>query len=224
MFITLSVGSSGKIGLEGDGVEDGCELMLQVSDGTVVDDVIISGGDRSAFLEVFDLALVAFADFLGVEGAMGALSDAFVAQVFVRDDSDEDELAREFMLKRLIFSPGVNSVEDDAFLASGDEVVGLGDSLADDPIFAFGLTDHFAEFAFVVRGIFDAAFFHFFINHAAEIDFRDAFRGEIIDGDGFTTAAHADDGEEFDVALLFHNYVRLYHTGREWKGLEWSIL
>ncbi len=75
-----------------------------------------------------------------------------------------------------VFGPRIKSVEDDAFLAGGDKVFGFGDGLTGDPILAFGGADMFAEFGLALGGNFDAAFFHFFINHAAKVDFgRAAF-------------------------------------------------
>lgn len=86
-------------------------------------------------------------------------------------------------------------------MAGRDEVAGFGDGLADNPIGAFGLADHFAEmfFALTVRGALDAAFLHFFVNHTTEIDFGDAAVGEVIDGDRFAATTHTDEGKDFDI-------------------------
>lgn len=105
------------------------------------------------------------------------------------------------MLEDAVFSPGIEAVEDDALLASRDEVLGFGDGLAGDPILAFSGADHFAEgfLTFTVRGALDTTFGHFAVDHAAKVDFGDATFGEIVDGDGFATARHSDDGKNFDV-------------------------
>lgn len=179
--------------------KNGVELGLEVGDAAVVHDVIIGGGDGAAFFEVFDFAVVAFADFLGVKGAFGALSYTLVAQGFGSDNGDKGELAREFMLKDFVLGPGIDAVQDDAFLASSDEVFGLSDSLLDDPIFTLSGADRLTKFAFAIRGDFQTALLHFFINHAAKVNFGHALSGEIVDGDGFARTAHANNGEDFDV-------------------------
>lgn len=179
-------------------------MGIEVVDAAVVNEEIIGGGDGTAFFEVFDFALVALADLEGAKGAFGALGNAFIAKFFGGDNGNKGELAREFVFKDFVFGPRINAVEDDAFLASGKEIFGFGDGLPDDPIFAFGFADHFAEIAFVIGGDFEAALGHFFDNHAAEIDFGDAARGEIVDDDGFAASTHADDGEDFDISRIFH--------------------
>lgn len=105
------------------------------------------------------------------------------------------------MFEGFVLGPRVDSVKYDAFLTGRDEVFGFGDGLAGYPIFAFGAADHFAEFAFVfaVRSALDAALFHFFVNHIAEVDFGNTAFGEVINWDRFATATHADDGKYFDV-------------------------
>lgn len=123
------------------------------------------------------------------------MSETLVAELLGRDDGDDGHLAGELMLEGFVFGPGVDSVEDDALLAGGDEVFGLGDSLATDPILALGLTDHFAELPLGLRGDFDAALFHLAIENATEIDFGDAAVGEVVDHDGFAGAAHTDNGD-----------------------------
>lgn len=54
-------------------------MGLGILDGAVVEDVIVSGGDRTTFFEVFDFGDIAFTNGLGVKGAIGALGDAFIA-------------------------------------------------------------------------------------------------------------------------------------------------
>ncbi len=160
---------------------------------------IIGGGDRATFFEMLKLAEVAFANGAAVKGALGALGNALVAEMFGDDHSDKGEVSGELVFEGFVFCPGVDTVEDDAFLAGFDEVFNLGDGLANDPIFAFGGTNGLAEGTLALGGDFEAAFFHFFVNHAAEIDFGDAAAGEIVDGDGFAAAAHADDSDDFDI-------------------------
>ncbi len=125
--------------------------------------------------------------------------------MFRGDDGDKGEFAREFVLQDFILGPRVDAIEDDALLAGSDEVFGLGDGLLNHPIFTFGLANHFAKFAFAVWGALNPTFFHFFINHTTEVDFRDATFGEIVDGDGFTGTTHADDGEDFYISS-FHDF------------------
>lgn len=175
-------------------------------DGAVVHDVKVSGGNRATFFEVLDFADVALANSLGVEGALGAVGDPVITELLGGNDGDKSEITRELMLENLVFGPGVNSVEDDALLAGGDEVFNLSDGLADDPILTFGLADHFAELllAFAVGCALDAALLHFFVDHAAEVDFRDTTFGEVVDGDGFAAAAHADKGDDFNVSGICH--------------------
>ena len=181
--------------------EDGFELGVEIFDGTVVDNVIIGDGDGAAFFDSFDFVVVTLAGGLAVKGADGAVCKAFVTEVARGDDGDDGELvAGELFFEGFVFGPGVEAVEDDALLAGGDEVVDFGDNLAGDPVGAFFFADLFAEDFFVFGGDFDTAFFHFFEVHAAEVRFRDAVTGEIINDDGFAGAGHADDGEKFDVA------------------------
>ncbi len=151
--------------------------------------------------------MVTFADFLGVKGAVGAAGDALVTESFGGDEGDKSEDAGEFVLEDFVFGPGIDAVEDDAFLAGGDEIFDFGDDLADDPIFAFGLANHFAKFAFAIRSDGDIAFLHFFVNHAAKVDFWYATFGEIINSDRFATAAHADDGDDFDIFGTLHGNI-----------------
>lgn len=103
------------------------------------------------------------------------------------------------MLESFVFGPRIDAVKDDAFLAGGDEIFGLGNGLANYPILAFGLANHFAEFTLVVGAVFDAAFFHFFVNHTTKVDFGNAVLGKIVNGDGFAGTAHTDDGDNLDV-------------------------
>ncbi len=173
---------------------------MHIFDSAVVENEIVGGGDGAAFFEILDLADVAFADFGGVKGALRAFGDAFVAKLLGSDDGDKSEIAREFIFEDFVFGPRVDSVEDNAFLAGFDEIFGLGDGLANDPIFAFFGADFFAKFAFVVGGVFDAAFLHFFINHAAKIDSWHAVFGKVVDSNRFTTTTHADDGDDFDIS------------------------
>ena len=179
--------------------------MLDVA---IIEDVVVGHGDRGAFFEFFDFAVVAGADFLGVEGAFGAVGDAIVAEGAGGDDGDDGEfVAWEGVFEGAVFGPRIEAVEDDAFLAGGDEIVDFGDGLADDPILAFGGADHFAEFALAVRGDGDAAFVHFAVDHVAEVDFGGAATGEVVDGDGFAGAAHADDSDDFEI---FHGSIVAY--------------
>ena len=180
-------------------------MGAEVVDGAVVQDEIVGNGDRAAFLDGFDFVVVALASGLMVEGADGASGEAFVTEVAWGDDGDNSELvAGKLLFQSFVFGPGIEAVQDDAFLAGGDEVVHFGDDLAGDPIVAFFFADLFAEDFFVFGGDFDAALGHFFEVHAAEIGFRDAVVGKIIDDDRFAGAGHADDGEKFYVAI-FHD-------------------
>ncbi len=54
------------------------ELGVGFGDSAVVEDIVVGGSNGAAFFEVFDFAVVAFADFLCVEGAFGADGDAGV--------------------------------------------------------------------------------------------------------------------------------------------------
>ncbi len=198
---------------------------MGIGDGAVVENVIIGGGDGATFFQVFDFAEVAFADGSGVEGTFGAFGDAGVAGGLVGDDGDEGELAGEFVFEDFVFGPGVDAVENDAFLAGGDEVFDFGDGLTDDPVGTFGLANHFAEvfFAFAVGGAFDAAFLHFFVNHTAKVDFGNAVIGEVVDGDGLTAAAHTDEGEDFDVFVVIHIEISLAREGRK-VNITWGCM
>ncbi len=180
-----------------DGSEDGVELIFEVGDAFVVDDVMIGDGDGAAFFHFFDFAVVAFADGVSVKGALGTFGDAFIAEGFRGDDGDNGQSAGEFMLEGAIFGPRIDAVDDDLLLTGSDEVFSFGDSLASNPILTFGRADHFAKgfFAFAVRGAFDATFGHFLINHVAEVDLGETLAGEIVDSNGFASAAHADDGD-----------------------------
>lgn len=199
--------------LEIDFGEDGFELGAEVVDGAVVQDEIVGDGDRAAFLDGFDFVIVTLASGLAVEGADGASGKTFVTEVARGDDGDDGELvARELLFQGFVFGPGVEAIQNDALLAGGDEVVDFGDDLAGDPIVTFFFADLFAEDFFVFWGNFDVAFGHFFEVHAAEIGFRDAVVGEIIDDDGFAGAGHADDGEKFYVAI-FHELIIAYLRG-----------
>lgn len=168
------------MGLEIDFFENVIELLIEVGNGAIVHEEVVGSDDGAAFFEIFDLAMVAFADFLGVKGPLWADGDALVAQSFRSDHGDKSDLAGEFVLQDLVFGPRIDAVEDDALLTSGNEIFGLGDGLADDPIFTFFGADLFAEIAFIVGAVLDAAFFHFFIDHAAEVDLGDATLGEVI--------------------------------------------
>lgn len=201
---TNKMGCSYGRGLEIDFGEDGFEVGLEVVDRAVVEDVVVGHGDGGAFLEAFDFAEVAVADFGGGEGALGAMGEALVAEAFRNDDGDRGEQAGELVLKKLILSPRIETVEDDAFLAGRDEVFGFGDGLATDPIVAFGIANHLAELTLGLGGDFDAAFFHFFVEHAAEVDFGHAAFSEEVDDRGFAAAAHAKNGENFDVFVALH--------------------
>lgn len=169
--------------------------------------------------------VVALAGGLAVKGTDGAICEAFVADVSGGDDGDEGKLvAGEFTLEGFVFGPGIEAVENDAFLAGSDEVVDFVDDLAGDPVVAFFFADLFAEDFFVFGGDFDAAFFHFLEVHATEIGFRDAAVGKIVDGDGFTSAGHADDGEKFDVTRsVTHGFY--YSIGGWFRGdsARWRI-
>lgn len=105
------------------------------------------------------------------------------------------------MLKKAIFGPGIETIENDGLLTSRDEVFGFGDSLTADPVLAFGGADHFAEFFFAaaIRGTFDTTLGHFGINHIAKVNFGQAHRGEIVNYYGFAAPSHANDGENVEV-------------------------
>ncbi len=147
---------------------------------------------------------IALADGLGVERAVGAVRDALVAESLRGDNGDDGKVAGEFVLEGFVFGPGIEAVEDDAFLAGFDEILSLGDGLAGNPIFTFGVANHGAEgfLGLTIRGAGDAAFSHFLINHATKINLGVAVIGKVINGDGFATAAHADNGENFYISRI----------------------
>lgn len=182
----------------------------------VIEEEIVGHSDRATFLELFDFTIVAFADGLSIKRAVGTLRDTFIAELFWGNDGDEDEAARELVEEGSVFSPRVESVEDDVFLAGGDKVFGLGDRLFRDPILAFGLANHFAEsfFAFAIDRSLDATFFHFTVNHVPEVNFGKAFGGEVVDDDGFTAAAHADDSEDFYIVFCHVNNYSMIKSER----------
>lgn len=190
------------MGLKVDFVKDSLELGVEVGDGAIIKQVIVGGDDGATFFEVFDFTVVAFADFAGIEGAFGTFGNAIIPKMLGSDNTKEDNFAREFVFENFVFGPGIDAVEDDAFLASGDEIFGFGDNLADDPVSTFFLADAFTELAFTISGAFNAAFLHFFEDHATEVDFGDAVFGEIIDDNGFATTAHADDGKDFYIFII----------------------
>ncbi len=182
------------------------KLGIEISYAAVIKNIVVGGGNRAAFFEVFDFTNVALADGLGVEGAFGAFGDTLVTKGFRGNNGNESKAAGEFVLEDFVFGPRIDAVEDDAFLTGGDEVFGLGDGLTNYPVGAFGLADHFAEefLAFAIGSTFDTALLHFFVNHSAKIDFGDAAIGEVIDSDGFATAAHADEGDNFNIFCICH--------------------
>ena len=163
--------------LEIDFFENSVELSVGLGDGAVVEYIVVGGGDGATFFEVFDFAVVAFTNFLRVKGAFGADGDASIAQWFGSDDGNDGEFTGEFVFEDVIFGPGINAVENDTLLAGSDQVFGFGDGLADDPVSAFCLADLFAKFAFAVWSAFNATFLHFFIDHAAKVDFGCAVFG-----------------------------------------------
>ncbi len=151
--------------------------------------------------------IVAVACGLTVEGAHGAGGKALIAEVTRTDYGNDGELvAGELFFEGFIFGPGIETVENNALLASGDKVFNLGDDLADDPVVALFFADLFTEDLFIFWGDFDAALSHFFEIHAAEVGFRGAAGGEVVNDDGFAAAGHADDGEEFYV-VVFHGTI-----------------
>ncbi len=192
-------------GLEVDSFENVFDMALEIFDGAVVEDEIVSHGDGAAFFHFFDFAVVALADGLSVKGAVGALRDAFITHSFRDNNGEESEAARKFVLEGAIFGPGVESIKNDVFLTSFNQVFGFSDSLASDPIFALGFADHLAKglFAFTVNGAFNPALSHLLVNHVTEVNFGITEFIKIFDGYGFATAAHANNGENFNV-LCFH--------------------
>ena len=78
-------------GLEVDGLENGSQLGFEIRDIAVVYDVVVSHRDGGALFHFFNFAVVAFADFLGVEGAFGAAGDAGVTEGAGSDDGDNGE-------------------------------------------------------------------------------------------------------------------------------------
>lgn len=213
--------------LEVDGRKNSFELGVGGVDGAVVENVVVSSGDGAAFFDVFDFAAVAVADFGGGEGTLGAMSETFIAEGFGGDDGDDGDLTWEFMLEGFVFGPRIDTVEDDTLLAGSDKIFGFGDGLADNPIFALGGADHFTKFTLSGGSDFDAALFHFAIKQAAEVDFRDAVLGKIVDDDGFASAAHANDGENFDVfhVLIITLFGRTgRHRLRELCGGEGEVV
>lgn len=107
------------------------------------------------------------------------------------------------MLKDFVFGPGIYPIKDDAFLAGCDKIFDFGNDLADNPVGALGLANHFAEGFFVVWCDRNIAFLHFFENHATEVNFGIALIGKMVDSDGFTATAHADEGNNFNVFVIF---------------------
>ncbi len=167
----------------------------------VIEQIIVGDSDRTAFFETFNLGVIAKTSIFGGKGAFWASSKSAVTQGAGGNDGDSGEATRKFMLKEAIFGPGIEAVEDNGFLAGRDEILGFGDGLAANPIFAFGSTNHFAEFFFAtaIRGTLDAAFGHFGIDHVAKVNFWNAHRGEIVNNYGFTTTGHTDDGENVKI-------------------------
>lgn len=155
-------------------------------------------------MKALDFAEVAVANFCGVEGAVGAMGEAFVAEMLRNDDGDRGEKTREFMLKKFILGPRIETVKNDALLAGGNEVFSFGDGLATDPIITFGVADHFPKFTLRLGGDFDAAFFHFFVEHAAKVDFRHTTFGEEVNDGGLAAAAHTENGEDFNIFVHLH--------------------
>ena len=191
--------------LKVDSFENVFDMDLEVFDGTIIENEIVSHGDGAAFFHFFDFAVVALADGLSVKGAVGALRDAFITHSFRDNNGEESEAARKFVLEGAIFGPGVESIKNDVFLTSFNQVFGFSDSLASDPIFALGFADHLAKglFAFTVNGAFNPALSHLLVNHVTEVNFGITEFSKIFDGYRFATAAHANNGENFNV-LCFH--------------------
>ena len=62
-----------------------------MGDVLVVQDVVVGHSDGGAFFHFLNFAVVALADFLGVEGAFGAAGDAGVTEGAGSDDGDDGE-------------------------------------------------------------------------------------------------------------------------------------
>ena len=105
------------------------------------------------------------------------------------------------MLEDLIFTPGVQTVQDDEFLASVNQVMRGFDDTFNDEIFAFAPANVLTEFLLIIPRWFDASFFHGFVDDAAKVDFRNAFLGEILDGRTFAATGQTDKGDNFCVWL-----------------------
>ena len=103
--------------LKVDSFENVFDMDLEVFDGTIIENEIVSHGDGAAFFHFFDFAVVALADGLSVKGAVGALRDAFITHSFRDNNGEESEAARKFVLEGAIFGPGVESIKNDVFLA-----------------------------------------------------------------------------------------------------------
>lgn len=138
------------------------KLGVHFGNSAIIHDEIIGSDNWAAFFKVFDFALITFADLGFIKGTFGADGDASVAEWLRGDDGDERKLARELVFQSFIFGPGVDAIEDDAFLAGGDKIFSFGNNLANDPIFTFVLADLLTKIAFVVGSNFDATFGHFF--------------------------------------------------------------
>ena len=115
--------------------------------------------------------------------------------MFWCDDGDDGHLAREFVLEDFIFTPGVQAVQDDEFLASVNQVMRRFDDAFDDKIFAFTTANVLAEFLLIVPGWFDASFFHGFVDDATKVNFRNALFGEIFNRRTFAATSQTNEGD-----------------------------
>lgn len=136
---------------------------MEVVDGAVVQDEIVGDGDWAAFLDMFDFAVVASADFGGAKWALRAACETFITEAAWGDDGDDGEAARKFVFEKFVLGPRIETVEYDFILTGGDKVFCFSDGLAADPIVPFGFADFFAELALGFGGDFDATLFHLFI-------------------------------------------------------------
>lgn len=190
-------------------VEFFVELFVKMVEVAVVHDEIIGDGNRAAFFDVFNFSPVALVDFLGCERADRAVGHAGFAQVLRRNDRNDGQLARKFVLQHFVFRPGVQTVGHDAALAGVDKIVDLPDDALHDEVLALFGAQFLADWLLVRLGHFQAAAFHFVEDDAAEIHFRIIFFSEVIYRGAFPAAGQADKCNNLDIFMAFHSF---YYT------------
>ena len=54
-------------------------MILQICDCAIVQNIVVGHGNRGAFFEILDFAIIALADFLAIKGALGSVGKSGVA-------------------------------------------------------------------------------------------------------------------------------------------------